>query len=116
MNSVPDVVARLRKVDCCAVSDALDSLGLAGVVSGLPQHSGAGRIAGQVINVKLGIGPSSGPPRHLCTHAIESGGPDNVIVVEQRTGVEAGAWGGLLSQGARARGIAGVVVEGPARD
>jgi 4-hydroxy-4-methyl-2-oxoglutarate aldolase len=37
MTSVAGFVARLRKVDCCAVSDALDSLNLKGVVSGLPQ-------------------------------------------------------------------------------
>jgi 4-hydroxy-4-methyl-2-oxoglutarate aldolase len=117
MTSVAEFVARLRKVDCCAVSDALDSLNLKGVVSGLPQRSGEGRIAGQVITVKLGIGaPPAGPPRHLCTTAIETGGSHNVIVVEQRTGVEAGGWGGLLSLGAKARGIAGVIVEGPARD
>lgn len=117
MTSVAEFVARLRKVDCCAVSDALDSLNLKGVVSGLPQRSGEGRIAGQVITVKLGIGvPPAGPPRHLCTTAIETGGSDNVIVVEQRTGVEAGGWGGLLSLGANARGIAGAIVEGPARD
>lgn len=110
-------VARLRKVDCCAVSDALDSLKLSGVVSGLPQRSGEGRIAGRVITVKLGVGaPPGGPPRHLCTTAIETGGPDNVIVVEQRTGIEAGSWGGLLSVGAKAQGIAGVIVEGPTRD
>ena len=28
MSSVAEFVARLRKVDCCAVSDALDSLNL----------------------------------------------------------------------------------------
>ena len=117
MSSVSAIVARLRQVDCCAVSDALDSLGLKGVVSGLPQRSGNGRIAGQVITVKLGKGPAKGgPPRHLCTTAIEAGGPDNVIVVEQRTGIEAGSWGGLLSTGAKAQGIAGVIVDGPARD
>ena len=36
--------------------------------------------------------------------------------MEQRTGLEAGGWGGLLSLGAKARGIAGAIVEGPARD
>ena len=117
MSSAAEFVARLRKVDCCAVADALDRLNLKGVVSGLPQRSGTGRIAGKVITVKLGTGPApDGPPRHLCTTAIESGGPDNVIVVEQRTGIEAGSWGGLLSVGAKARGIAGVIAEGPARD
>ncbi len=112
-----DRVARLRRVDCCAVSDALDKLGLRGVVTGIPRRAGAGRIAGLAITVKLGRGTAqAGPPKHLCAHAIELGGPDHVIVVEQRSGIEAGSWGGLLSQGASVRGIAGVVVDGPVRD
>lgn len=110
-------VARLRRLDACAVSDALDRLKLPGVVTGLVQHAGAHRIAGRAITVKLGVGtPQAGPPRHLCTAAIELGGPDDIIVIEQRSGIEAGSWGGLLSVGARVRGIAGVVVDGPVRD
>ena len=110
-------VARLRRLDACAVSDALDRLQLTGVVTGLAQHSGDRRIAGRAITVKLGVGAAQpGPPRHLGTSAIEAGGPDDVIVIEQRSGVEAGSWGGLLSVGAKVRGIAGVVVDGPVRD
>jgi 4-hydroxy-4-methyl-2-oxoglutarate aldolase len=117
MSEPNDNVRRLRKLDCCAVSDALDRLRLRGVVSGLPQRSGTERIAGQVTTVMLGTGDSPpGPPRHLGTTAIEASGPDHVIVVEQRTGVEAGSWGGLLSLGAKLRGVAGVVIDGPARD
>lgn len=108
---------RLRKIDCCAVSDALDKLGLKGAVTGLPQRSGPGRIAGRAITVKLGVGtPKAGPPRHLGTTAIELGGADNIIVVEQRSGIEAGSWGGLLSLGAKVRGVQGVVADGPVRD
>jgi 4-hydroxy-4-methyl-2-oxoglutarate aldolase len=110
-------VRRLRKLDCCAVSDALDRLKLRGAVSGLAQRSGSGRIAGLVTTVMLGTGdPPPGPVRHLGTTAIEASGPDHVIVVEQRTGVEAGSWGGLLSLGAKLKGVAGVVIDGPARD
>ena len=50
------------------------------------------------------------------TTAIESAGPDDIIVIEQRTGREAGSWGGLLSLGAKVRGVAGVVCDGPVRD
>lgn len=110
-------VQRLRRLDCCAVSDALDKLQLPGVVTGLPQRSGASRIAGRAITVKLGTGaPPAGPLRHLGCTAIEEAGPDNIIVVEQRSGVEAGSWGGLLSLGAKVRGVAGVVADGPVRD
>ncbi|MBL8552102.1 MAG: RraA family protein [Hyphomonadaceae bacterium] len=112
----PDV-ARLRRLDACSVSDALDRLKLTGVVTSLSQRSGDNRIAGRAVTVKLGTGdPPPGPPRHLGTRAIEASSEDNVIVVEQRTGVEAGCWGGLLSLGAKVRGVAGVVADGPVRD
>ena len=117
MTKEENYVARLCKLDCCALSDALDSLGLKGVVSGFPQQSGEGRIAGRVITVKLGTGaPPPGPPTHLCSTAIELGGPGKIIVVEQRTGIEAGSWGGLLTLGAKLRGIDGVIADGPVRD
>ncbi len=114
----PDpVVARLAKLDCCAVSDAMDKLGLAGVVTGLPPLSVARRIAGRAVTVKLGVGdPPPGPPKHLGTTAVQAAGPDDVIVVEQRSGVDAGSWGGILAQAAKVRGVAGVVADGPVRD
>jgi 4-hydroxy-4-methyl-2-oxoglutarate aldolase len=99
------------------VSDALDRLKLPGVVSGVPQQSGAARVAGAVITLKLGTGaPPPGPPRHLGVGAIEYSGPDHVIVIEQTTGIEAGSWGGLLTLAAKLRGIAGVIADGPVRD
>ena len=108
---------RLRRLDCCAVSDALDRLGLSGVITGVPQQSGGVRIAGTAITVKLGTGdPPPGPPRHLGTAAVEAGSSDHVIVIEQSTGIDAGSWGGLLTLGAKLRGIAGVVADGPVRD
>jgi 4-hydroxy-4-methyl-2-oxoglutarate aldolase len=108
---------RLRRLDACAVSDALDKLGLPGAVTGLPQRSGPGRIAGRAVTMKVGPGtPRPGPPVHLGCTAIEAAGPDHIIVVEQRSGVEAGCWGGLLTLAAQVRGVAGVVADGPLRD
>lgn len=116
-STIASNLERLRKLDCCAISDALDRLGLGGQVTSLTQRSGTTRICGVAITVRLGTGaPPPGPPRHLGTTAIELGGPDNIIVVEQRTGVEAGCWGGLLSLGAKQRGVAGVIADGPVRD
>ena len=117
MSDPHDFVARLRRLDACAVSDALDSLGLTGAVSGMPQVSGDGRIAGRAVTLKLGTGePPPGPPRHLGTTAIEAADSDSVIVIEQRTGIDCGSWGGLLSLGAKLRGVAGVICDGPVRD
>lgn len=111
-----DVVERLRRLDSCAVSDAMDRLGLHGAVSGIAPRSVRQRISGRVRTVGLGPAAGTAPPRHLCTTAIEAAEAGDVIVVEQRTGIEAAGWGGILSIGARAKGIAGVIVDGPARD
>lgn len=117
MNATDPLVERLARLDTCAVSDALDKLKLAGVVTGLHQLSTSRRIAGRAVTVKLGVGtPPPGPTRHLGTTAIEAASPGDVIVVEQRSGVDAGSWGGVLALGARLRGIAGVVADGPVRD
>jgi regulator of RNase E activity RraA len=95
----------------------MDKLGLAGVVTGLAPLSSPRRIAGRIVTVKLGTGaPPPGPPRHLGTTAIETARPGDVIVIEQRSGVDAGSWGGILSRGAQARHVAGVVADGPVRD
>lgn len=118
-----DPTQRLMRLDCCAVSDALDKLGLRDrVASGLPQQSGHGRIAGRAVTVRLVPAEQAPAPapgsaaRHLGTTAIALAGPNDVIVVEQRTGIDAGSWGGTLTLGAKVRGIAGVVADGPVRD
>jgi regulator of RNase E activity RraA len=112
-----ELFSRLKNVDCCAVSDALDKLGLTGVVTGLSQVSSSRRIAGRVLTFKLGVGaPASGVIRHNGTTAIMAAQPGDIIVVEQRSGVHAASWGGILSLGAKLRGIAGVIAEGLLRD
>ena len=112
-----DHVERLRRLDACAVSDALDSLELAGAAPGLPRRSGHGVTAGRVVTLKVGVGtPPPGPPRHLGVTAIEAADNDHVIVVAQCSGVEAGCWGGLLTLAAKLAGVAGVVADGPLRD
>jgi 4-hydroxy-4-methyl-2-oxoglutarate aldolase len=112
-----DVIKRLAALDSCAVSDALDKLGLSGVALGIQRQATDRRICGRVITAKLE--PDDGRPaasRHLGTTAIESAQPGDVIVMEQRTGIDAAAWGGNLSLAAQLRGVAGTIVEGPARD
>ena len=117
MSAVDPNLDQLARLDCCALSDALDKLQLPGVVTGLAQLSAARRIAGRAVTVKLGVGsPAPGPVRHLGTAAVEAAGPGDIIVVEQRSGIEAGSWGGILTLGAKLRGVAGVVADGPVRD
>lgn len=120
--SIEDTITeRLLRLDACAVSDALDKLGLRGSVTKLAQLSSRRRIAGRVHTVKLAVKgtPSAADaraPRHLGSLAIEAARAGEIIVVEQKTGLDAGSWGGILSLGAKIRGIAGVIADGPVRD
>src|ERR1700691_754612 len=111
-----DLISRLSRLDSCAVSDALDKLGLTGAVTGIRRLSTERRIAGRVLTVKLDRAEGRSNTRHLCTAAIEAASPRDIIVVEQHTGLDAASWGGNLSIGAQVRGVAGVIVDGPVRD
>jgi 4-hydroxy-4-methyl-2-oxoglutarate aldolase len=112
-----DTLERLGRLDACSLADALDSLGLPGVALGLERRSTRERIAGFARTVKLAAGPAPcGPAVHLGARSIAASGEADVIVVEQRTGIDAAAWGGLLSHAARLKRIRGVIVDGPVRD
>ena len=115
---VDDLPARLGAFDTCALSDALDSLGLPGCVTGLVATLPGQRIHGRCHTVKLAEGapPPGAPVRHLGAAAIDAAAAGEIIVVEQSTGRDAGCWGGILSRGAQIRKIAGVIAEGPVRD
>jgi regulator of RNase E activity RraA len=113
-----ELLARLARLDTCVLSDALDVLEMAGVVSGLiPLWEGA-RLAGPAVTVKLAPGsPGAGQALvHLGARAISQSRSGSVIVVDNDGRTEMGAWGGLLSLAATREGVAGVVLDGACRD
>lgn len=113
------IESRLSGLDSCAVSDALDRMGLPGAVTGIGPLTVTQKVTGRVVTVKLGAASSNRETEsrhHLGTRAIEAASPGNIIVVEQRTGIVAGCWGGVLSTAAKVRGIAGIVADGLVRD
>lgn len=109
-------VDRLRNLDACAVSDALDALGLPGAVVGVRSVTSPARVTGRVITVDLTDDLCAASSRHLGTAAVDAAGPDEVIVVAHRGRMDISGWGGVLSAGASARRVAGVVVDGAVRD
>lgn len=111
-------VERLRALDSCVVSDALDAFGLDGVITGVhPTWEGA-RTVGRAVTMQLGAGPAPAdqPKIHLGVRAIMNSQPGDVIVVANDGRVDMGSWGGLLSVAAQERGVAGVVSDGACRD
>jgi regulator of RNase E activity RraA len=110
------LVARLRELDSCAVSDALDSLSLTGVALGLRPLWDCPAVAGPVVTVQLRQGQRSSGSSHLGAVAVAGAAPGDVIVIAHEGRLDVAGWGGLLAVGARARGLAGVIVDGAARD
>ena len=111
------LVERLLKLDSCAVSDALDRLGQVGVVLAIPPTAPPAKIGGRVVTMRLvdRTAANQATTRHLGTSAIEAAQAGDVIVVENGRS-DAAAWGGILSAAAKYKGIAGVIVDGAARD
>lgn len=112
-----NIVARLRELDVCAISDTLDSLGMKGIALGLRKGWHCDLIAGRTMTVKLvAIGHEASSKRHLCTGAIMDADPGDIIVVDNRGRMDAAGWGGILSLAAKQKGLAGVIVDGACRD
>lgn len=111
-----NLVERLSRLDTCAVSDALDKLGMSGVVLGLRPLTVLRRVAGRVVTFELGPADGRKSTRHLGTAAVDAAKPGDVIVAAHKGRLDAAGWGGLLSLGARQKGVAGVIVDGACRD
>ncbi|HLH76084.1 MAG TPA: hypothetical protein VKV28_04675 [Candidatus Binataceae bacterium] len=111
-----NLVRRLSSLDTCAVSDALDRLQLTGVVLGLRPLTVLRRVAGRVLTTELGPADGRKSLRHLGTAAVDAARPGDVIVMAHKGRLDAAGWGGLLSLGAVKKGVAGVIVDGAARD
>ncbi|WP_176590535.1 MULTISPECIES: RraA family protein [Sphingobium] len=115
-DSRADHLERLARLDCCAVSDALDALGISGLTQGLRAFSAPGKVTGRVITVQLGEDDGRATKRHLGTSAVDASGPDDVIVVAHGGRLDVAGWGGILSLGAKRQGARGVVINGACRD
>jgi regulator of RNase E activity RraA len=109
-------VSRLRELDSCAMSDALDAFGLPGAALGLHSVTGRHKLAGRAVTIDLVEAGQVASPRHLGTAAIDASGPGEVIVVAHHGRPHVSGWGGVLSTGARQAGVEGVVVDGAVRD
>ena len=114
---ISEILVRMARLDSCAVSDALDALGLKGTTNGLQRRSTRCRIVGRVQTMKLGTKPPEGGSKvHLGARVIEAAAATDIIVAQQSTGIQCACWGGVLANAARIKGIRGVIADGPVRD
>jgi regulator of RNase E activity RraA len=119
-----DPVSRLASHPTSVVSDALDELGIDGVIAGVhAQRPGQGRVAGFALPVRLQpksndpgayrFGGGVGKPLEQVLQTMKDG---DVVVIDIAGSDRAAAWGGLASRIAQRRGVRGTVLWGSCRD
>jgi len=107
---------KLRTVSTSNVADALDSLSLKGATHGITPMFDCGRILGSAVTVKITAAGLTRTPIHIGQRAIEAGKRGDVIVIDNGGRTDVSCWGGILGSAAKAKGIAGVVIDGAFRD
>lgn len=112
-----EIRERLLKLSTTNVSDALDALGLKGSTYGIkPTWEGCKKIVGEAVTVKLIAAGETKSRNHLGVKAIEEAKPGDVILVDNGGRLDVSCWGGILANGAKQKGISGVVIDGACRD
>ena len=103
-----ELVERCRAVATSTWSDALDTLGVVGVIHGLCVRSGTGRIVGTAVTVKETVGaPGSYPIDAFAVGAILDAISPGAILVVEMGGAPVSTFGGLAAQAAAERGVSG---------
>ena len=109
--------ARLERLSTTNLSDALDAFHLKGATCGItPLIQTWGKIVGQAVTVKLKPFEGTAPKHHLGIRAIEAAGEGDVILIANDGKRDISCWGGCLANGAKMKGVSGVVIDGAARD
>jgi len=106
------------------LSDALDELGIKGVLPGLiAQRIGQGRIVGRALPVNL-VAKSSDPDAYRfgggvgkpLEQVLQTMADGDVVIMDLQGTNHASAWGGLASRLAQQRGVRGTIMWGTCRD
>jgi len=120
----PDPVSRLLRYPTAIVSDALDELGVDGVLTGMrAQRVGQARTAGRALPVHFApksadpaayrFGGGVGKPLEQVLKTMKDG---DFVLLDLGGSERAAAWGGLASRIAQRRGVRGTIAWGCCRD
>lgn len=104
----------VRELSTAEISDALDFFKLPGSVLGVAKVAGPAALFGEAYTVRFG--PVDVNQKGTVGDYIDDVPPGAVIVLDNAGRPDCTVWGGILSQLAQKRGIAGTVVHGVCRD
>lgn len=112
-----DLLTRCAEIDSSTWSDALDHMGINGLIEGLAQRSGEGRMCGFAVTARQVSGQLGDfdKSEFAVNLLVESAGPQDVLVVDVG-GQPISTLGGLASFGVKQRAARGVLIDGGCRD
>lgn len=108
------LVERLRALPTAAVSDALDRIGVEGALHDLAPLSNGFRAVGPAFTVRYAPVDETGAG--TVGDFLDDVPPGAVIVIDNDGRTDVTVWGGIMTEVAAARGIAGTVINGVCRD
>lgn len=113
----PEFLRRCAAIASSTWADALDKLGVDGVVRGITQRSGQGRIVGEAATARHVWGQLGDFQRSDFTvgRLVEATGPGKVLVVDMG-GQAISTFGGIASTAASLRNATAVLIDGACRD
>lgn len=117
MTDIASLVAGFRDIATPTIANALDELGLNGIIIGLKSVVPGTKAVGPAVTVRQQTGAKGTFPVEdfKVGHMIEAAGAGDVIVVDNG-GNPVSTWGGMASYAAKIQRIEGLLVEGGVRD
>ncbi|MGP3769576.1 RraA family protein [Streptomyces sp. SDT5-1] len=115
-NADSTLLTQFAGLDTAAVSDALEGLGLPPGQGGITPMWGRPRVTGIARTVQLAPLDREHGGAHILTSEIAQAGPTDVLVIANDGRTDVSSWGGILSLGASAQGVRGVLTDGACRD
>lgn len=112
-----ELLERCAAIDVSSWSDALDELAIDGVLQGITQRSGSGRICGFAVTARHLSGRLGDFDKSdfAVGRLVAMTGPGKVLMVDMG-GAPISTLGGLASLAASKRGASGIVIDGGCRD
>lgn len=108
-----DGLTRLESVSTAAISDALDVLGLPGALEGIVPLCTESRLVGAAFTVQYAPNGTAGGTVGDFLDDVPAGA---VVVIDNAGRTDVTVWGGIMTQVAALRGVAGTVINGVCRD
>lgn len=111
------LLERLARLDACAISDALDTLGLPGATTGVGRLWSVSRVVvGRARTIQATPRDDRRSSDHIAARAIDGASDADVLVVANDGRTDVSCFGGILTRAAVRRGVRGVLIDGACRD